>query len=169
MLNERVDALEQYGRRNTLEIHGIPAAREENTRDLVLAACKAVGVELRPEAIDCCHRLAKGANQRSPGIIPKFVRRDVAHMVLDKKKQMRNLSSRAVGVQGEEHSVFINLSLTVMRRKILSQVKKLQKDHGFKYVWVDKAGNIKVRPVYKGRVTVINNDTELNAFIAALA
>jgi hypothetical protein len=169
VLNDRVDSLEQYGRRNTLEIHGIPSAGGENTRDLVLATCKAVGVNLGPEAIDSCHRLPKGANQHSPGIIVKFVRRDDAHMVLDRKKHVRNLSTRAVGVHGEERPIFINLSLTVVRRKILSQVKKLQKNHGFKYVWVDRAGSVKVRPIDKGKVSTINTDKELEAFIAALA
>ncbi|XP_039297440.1 uncharacterized protein LOC111050927 [Nilaparvata lugens] len=114
VLNDRVDSLEQYGRRNMIEIHGIPTVHGEKTNDVVLATCKAVGVDLGPEAIDSCHRLPKGANQHSPGIIVKFVRRDNAHKVLDGKKQVRRLSTRDVGFQTEERPVFINLSLTVM-------------------------------------------------------
>ncbi|XP_039277348.1 uncharacterized protein LOC111045838 [Nilaparvata lugens] len=96
-----------------LEIHGVPTVHGENTRDVVLATCKAVGVDLGPEAIDSCHRLPKGANQHSPGIIVKFVRRDDAHKVLDKKKHVRRLSTRDVGFQAEDRPVFINLSLTL--------------------------------------------------------
>ncbi|XP_022188935.1 uncharacterized protein LOC111047482 [Nilaparvata lugens] len=168
VLNDKVDSLEQYGRRNMIEIHGIPTVHGEKTNEVVLATCKAVGVDLGPEAIDSCHRLPKGANQHSPGIIVKFVRRDDAHKVLDKKKQVRRLSTRDVGFQTEERPVFINLSLTMVRRKILSQLKKLQKEKGFKYVWVDRAGNIKVRPVDKGKVSMINSDRDLEAFIAAM-
>ncbi|XP_039291257.1 uncharacterized protein LOC120352963 [Nilaparvata lugens] len=152
-----------------LEIHGIPSAHEENTRDLVLATCKAVGVELGPEAIDSCHRLPKGAKQHAPGIIVKFVRRDDAHRVLDKKKLKRNLSTRDVGFQTAERPVFVNLSLTGLRRKILSQMKNIQREKNLKYVWVDRTGNIKARPVEKGKISIVNTDKDLESFLATLS
>ncbi|XP_039282941.1 uncharacterized protein LOC120351061 [Nilaparvata lugens] len=169
LLTDKLDALEQYGRKNTLEIRGVPFSENENVRDLVLATCRAVGVDVGAEAIDICHRLKASAAQPTPAIVAKFVRRDVAHQVLSGKKQVRRLSSRVFGLPGEEQPVYINGSLTLVRRKMLSQAKKLQRERGYKYVWVDWAGNVKIRPVDKGRVFTVNNENELQTFMAKCA
>jgi hypothetical protein len=162
-LDDRLDMLEQYGRRNTLEIHGVPAMRDENVADLVIATCKAVGVVLGPQAIDCTHRLPMGGGQRTPGIVARFVRREDADRVLRGKKEVRRLSTRVAGFPGEEQPIFINLSLTARRRGILAQAKRLQKERGFKYVWVDRTGNVKIRPVHNGKVFTIRTENELDS------
>ncbi|XP_039290395.1 uncharacterized protein LOC120352693 [Nilaparvata lugens] len=120
LLTDKLDALEQYGRKNTLEIRGVPFSENENVRDLVIATCRAVGVDVGAEAIDVCHRLKASAAQPTPAIVAKFVRRDVAHQVLSGKKQVRRMSSRVFGLPGEEQPVYINGSLTLVRRKMLS-------------------------------------------------
>lgn len=165
LLTDKLDALEQYGRKNTLEIRGVPVADNENVADLVIATCKAVGVTVGTEAIDVCHRLKKSAAQSTPAIVAKFVRRDVVHQVLAGKKQVRRLSSRVLGVQGDDLPIYINVSLTLVRKRILAQAKKLQKEMDFKYVWVDWAGNVKIRKVDRGKVFTLNTEKDLNSFM----
>ena len=74
--------MEQYSRRECLEIHGIPQPQDpksENTNDVVLRVGKLMGVNLSQEDISVSHRLptsTKYKGKRSePLIIVKFVRK----------------------------------------------------------------------------------------------
>ncbi|XP_022202184.2 uncharacterized protein LOC111058912 [Nilaparvata lugens] len=163
-LSMQADDLEQCGRRNTLEIHGIPVADREVVSKVVLQTCQAVGVQIGAEEIDCCHRLKKRPDSRNPPpIIVKFVRRTIAHEIMQQKRSVNKLSIRRMGMQGETHPVYINLSLTAPRKILLSKVRKLQKEFGFKYVWVDKTSTIKIRIVENGRIYTVRCEKDLKA------
>ena len=54
---EKVNVLEQYGRRQNLEISGIPEKEGENTNKLVIEVAKLANVELSPKQISISHRL----------------------------------------------------------------------------------------------------------------
>ena len=51
------DRLEQYTRKNSLEIHGIPENVYSSTVEAVLEVAKALGVEVRPDDIKISHHL----------------------------------------------------------------------------------------------------------------
>ena len=55
---EKVDAIEQYGRRLNLEILGIPIKDGENVNKIMEKIAKLVNVELSPDQIPTFHRLA---------------------------------------------------------------------------------------------------------------
>ena len=56
-LELRLDELEQYGRRDCLEITGIPAAVNENPTKLVQELSEVTGVDLAESDISIAHRL----------------------------------------------------------------------------------------------------------------
>ena len=76
--------LEQYSRRECLEIQGIPASEDsvnESTNDIVCKISKLMGVEIASEDVSVSHRLPinkiyKG-KRSTQAIIVKFVRKDV--------------------------------------------------------------------------------------------
>ena len=62
-LNEpRVEALEQYGRRSSLRIHGVKTAADESDEDVVKVVekvAKQIGVDISRDDIFRCHRIGK--------------------------------------------------------------------------------------------------------------
>ena len=96
--------LEQYSRRESLEIQGIPASEDsvnESTNDIVCKICELMGVEIAPEDISASHRLP--VNKRYKGkrstqaIIVKFVRRDVKEAVFRLQNKLKNKSTYDLG------------------------------------------------------------------------
>ena len=64
-LQENLDELEQYTRKNSLEFHGIPEDVGISTDEIVCKVAQAVGVEVESEKIEISHRL-----NRKKGIKP---------------------------------------------------------------------------------------------------
>ena len=58
-LNEQIDSLEQYSRRNCLRISPVPEVSSESTDDIVKTVAKTTGVTLPDNAIDRSHRVGK--------------------------------------------------------------------------------------------------------------
>ena len=117
---EKVDVLEQYGRRQNLEISGIPEKEGENTNKLVIEVAKLANVintimmllanvELSPNQISISHRLppkirhllsrntssaqdAKFSNSppKSSSIIVRFVSRDIRNQIFSNRNLLRN-------------------------------------------------------------------------------
>ena len=73
--------LEQYSRRECLEIQGIPVLESEDTNKLVMKVGELVGVPIEQDHISVSHRLPTSTKYKGkkaePAIIVKFVRRDV--------------------------------------------------------------------------------------------
>ena len=68
-LNEELDNLEQYKRKNSLEIHGVPEDAYTSTEEVVIKLGETLSVPIKPEDIEMSHKL----NTRNKPIIVKFV------------------------------------------------------------------------------------------------
>ena len=64
------DKLEQYTRKNSLEIHGVPESAYTETEDVVLKLAEALDVSVEPKDIEICHKLNRKGNKP---IIVKFI------------------------------------------------------------------------------------------------
>ena len=62
---KHLDKVEQYGRRENLEIHGIPMIRNENTNHITKTVAKCLNVELDDSHISTSHRLLHNSNNFS--------------------------------------------------------------------------------------------------------
>ena len=71
-LYEQQDNLEQYTRKNSLEIHGIPEDLYASTEQAVIKLGEHLQVDILPEDIDISHKLFTGKNNPK-GIIVKFI------------------------------------------------------------------------------------------------
>ena len=54
---EKIDAVEQYGRRQNSEIVGVPMEEGEDTNKIMIEVAKLLQVELTPDQISTSHRL----------------------------------------------------------------------------------------------------------------
>ena len=148
-LYAKYDNLEQYGRRETLEIHNVPQYdKNEDTLEVVKKFFGSMmDEEVRGEYISTCHRLIvpkdkdcrnKHEDPKCPVIYVKFVQRDQKISFLKRKwllKGKRNSNG---------YSYFINENLTERRRILFNVAKNRLREAGWQYVWT-KNGNIKAR------------------------
>ena len=79
---EKLDNLEQYGRRQNLEIIGIPQRDDEDTNSIVIEVAKMMGVKVLPEQISTSHRMPVNRKKNldqiaNRPIIARFTNRDI--------------------------------------------------------------------------------------------
>lgn len=162
-LKFKLDDQEQYSRRNCLEIHGLPEIDGENPVAEVIKIGRAVGMDIKPEMIDNCHRLGR-KTRTSPatrGIIVKFMRNFDKMNFLKCRKIKRNLTTNDLGLQiTVSRSIFINENLTQHRRALLSAARKLRTSCDLKYVWT-RNGNIYVRENETTEIVNVKCDDDL--------
>lgn len=145
-LETRLDEAEQYSRRNTLEIHGIPMEKNENVVNLVKTVGRALDYAVEENMIDACHRLrVRDGSGKAPGIVVKLVRRLDAEGLLQKRRVKRNLSTHDLGMTSRPAEVvYVNESLAPNRRRLLNAARQAKKDKGYTYLWI-RGGKILMR------------------------
>lgn len=136
------DKLEQYSRKNSLRIIGLPARKDEDTDEAIIQLCnEKLGVSITKADIDCSHRLFSKDSARSP-IIVKFCRRTVKNMVFHNKKKIKNTK------------IVIFEDLTKKRAQLLHRAKEV---HGMKNVWTSEGVVlIKVETKIKKKISEVD-------------
>ncbi|EDO27512.1 predicted protein [Nematostella vectensis] len=90
--------LEQYGRRECLEIRGIPEVKGEDTSQIACQVANLIGVKLSRQDISTSHRI-KPKNSTAkfpPSIIVKFTSRDKRDETYKARGRLRELSTHNV-------------------------------------------------------------------------
>ena len=168
-LKKTCNELEQYSRRECLEIHGIPLPPKErnikeNTNELVIKIGDKMGVPVGPEDISVSHRIPtsqKYQGKRSaPAIIVKFKRRDTKEMFYRGRKELRGLTTKDFGYTNE-NNIFINESLTEANKELFKATLKVKKDYKYDYIWSTN-GKIYLRKDRDSSAILIKNEGELD-------
>ena len=112
---DKVDSLKQYGRRNNLEIVGVPYKEGENTNKIAMEVCKLIDVDITQDQISTSHRLQtkKRTNEKitSPPIIVRFIGRNVRNKVFSYRKLIRSADMKKFFINGIEN-FYVNENLT---------------------------------------------------------
>ena len=149
-VKESCNTLEQYSRRDCVELRGIPIEEgtlHEDTNNIVIKVSEAMGLNVRKEDISVSHRLPvsrfeptqrrtrsrPGTYNTSP-IIIKFVRRDVRERFYSARKNLRDKSARDL-VYHNDTKIYIVESLTQKNRELLKECIKAKNDLKFKFTW----------------------------------
>lgn len=144
-LENRIEDLENYSRRNCIEIQGIPEEKGENVTDVVKKVGEALGVKIADDMIDACHRVGGRTGEKRPrGIILKLVRRTDKDTIMRKRQERkRDFSTRHLGMSSDT-PVYLNDSLSPSRRRLLGRARQLKIEKAYKYLWL-RNGNILLR------------------------
>ncbi|KAI4466558.1 l1 transposable element-related [Holotrichia oblita] len=112
--------LEQYSRRNSIRIFGVPERDNEDTNEVVIDLCKnKLNLDIPSDKIDCSHRRrAKESNHRP--ILVKFISRDKKKSVYNNKKKLKGTK------------IVIKEDLTASNNQLL---KEAVKKYGGKSAW----------------------------------
>lgn len=142
--SKAMNDLEQYSRRDCIEIRGVPFTQEESTDDIVEKVGEIIGVDLETDDISISHRLADkvitrndGTQiKRDPAIIVKFTKRSTRDEFYYSRKKLHKRSTRDLGfTRQREQPIFICESLTATNRKIFNSCLAFKKKNDYKFIW----------------------------------
>ena len=169
-LKAEYNDLEQYSRRDCLEIRGIPFDKDEDTTELVQKVAELIDVDLHDEDISISHRLNNGVTTRDdgvqivrdPAIIVKFTKRSDRDDVYNGRKLLKNKSTRDLGFKRHrEQPIFISESLTKKNKTLFNKCLKVKKDRNFKFIWT-RYGKIHLRKDINHPVITITKEEDLS-------
>ena len=149
------NSLEQYGRRNNIEITGIPDnVLDQNLEEKVVDILNEISVNVSPKDIEVCNRVGVWKN-RSKKTIVCFINRKHAKEVLTSKKILRKSSS-------PNCNVFINENLTVKNNEITFLDRKLKHSGHLNKIYTrDGTVHISSPEIHRGKVLKIYHINDL--------
>lgn len=163
-LERKVDDLEQYSRRNCVELQGIPEEKNETVMEIVKNVGKALNMDITDDMVDACHRVGNKQDStasRPRGIIVKFVRRFDKELLVSKRRdKKRDFSTRHIGLSVDK-PIFVNKSLSPVRRRLLGLAREVKKTRGVKYLWL-RGGNILMRKTDGSPAIEIRSEADLD-------
>lgn len=131
VLETSLDDLEQYTRRNSLRLQGLPELEGEETTEVALKAINE-NLQLTPplstQELDRVHRVGPRDNNKPRGIIIKFATYRSRQRVYSKKK---DLFTR----EPNKPRLFLNEDLTKPRAQLLAKARSYKRDNRLKGAW----------------------------------
>ena len=158
------DKLEQYTRKNSLEIHGVPESAYTETEDVVLKLAETLDVSVEPKDIEICHKLNRKGNKP---IIVKFISHKVKTNLYRARAKLKNVRvsnifpqfSSSILVQADR--IFLNENLTLHRKKIMNRANEMRRNDELLSVW-SMDGSIYVKTSPQGKPVRINELEDLD-------
>ena len=143
---DELDSLEQYSRRNTLTISGLPETQRENTDALVIDLARAAGVKVTEADLDRSHRVGQFKRDKPRQIIAKFVSFNKRQELLEARRNLRagrvqrhpTLTERVLA------QTFIAENLTKRNQLILFVARQLRRKGKIHSAWTNNC-QIKIR------------------------
>lgn len=157
------DSLEQYTRKNLVEIHGVPESAYTSTEEVVLKLAEAMEVIVQPQDIEISHKLHRKGNKP---IIVKFQSHKVKSSLYKARVKLKNISVSSLFPQAtyassvQSGKIFLTESLTSYRRSIVNKANEKRKDGELLSVWT-MDGKIYVKTSPQGRPLRINELDDL--------
>ena len=160
-LADELDHLEQYTRKSSLEIHGVPEDGYESTEEVVIKLGALLGVDITPQDIEISHKLKR----RNKPIIVKFSSYKTKSKLYKKRVELKNCvaSDLIPNLRGDSRNnrLFLNENLTVHRREILKKANNMRKDRLIQSAWT-LDGKIFVKTSPEGRPVSISCEEDLD-------
>lgn len=156
-LEESLDDLEQYGRRNSLRFHNcsVPPDQQQtgkrlDTDSIVVNICKKMGVELTDDDISRSHPIGKPNSRGNIQIISKFKNWKVKNKVYSEKRKLKN------------SSVFVTEDLTKFRQGLVQELSKAKRDGYVNSFWTNDS-RIFAKVHERGPKSLIRSFNDINA------
>lgn len=148
---------EEFIRKNSLEISGVPEEKGEEIFEVIKKVGKGLGINVTPEMLEVYHRSgAESQTSDKPrGIVVKFARKKHKEEFLQKRRLKRVLRTKDVDLSGDS-CIYINEILSDECRKVLNAARLVKKEKGFKYLWV-RNGKVLLRKEENGNVITLSS------------
>lgn len=129
---------QQWQRLQNLELVNIPENKDEELLNIVLKTANHIGAAIQPTDIEFAHRVQPrraASAQRARPIIVRFRQRSIKDRVIAAARKHRNMTTRDIGIGGEEGRIYVNEHLIKENKMLLGSCRQKAKEAGFKYVW----------------------------------
>ena len=164
LLKKSLNDLEQYTRRDCLEIRGIPLPSApmdlDQTDEVVLKIGEKIGVPMQKSGISISHRVPSRkqftdeGNPIPPAIIVKFVKRETRENLYRARKNLKSVSTVDLGYS-VANKIYVNESLTKRNKELFKLCLKCKRDFSYKFLWTN-AGRIFLRKNLGSPVIPVN-------------
>ncbi|KAH7945544.1 hypothetical protein HPB49_012180 [Dermacentor silvarum] len=153
-LKKELNELQQYSRRQNLEVHGIQVITNENLLAVVNSVGESLGLqELTDSDIDSIHRLPSRPN-RVPPIIIRFATRKMKEQWKAKAKLLRE----------RESDVRFFENLTPLNKKLLYLARAKAVEIGYEFVW-EHRGTVLTRKKPGNSAIKISTESDLEKMV----
>ena len=155
-----VNELEQYGRREMIEIAGIPRLEDENVEQTVIKLCSHLNSTIEDTDIEAAHRIS---SRESASIIVKFKSRKMRNHVYKMRNMLKSMTTHSIGIAEERASsrIFINESLSKRNKELFAKTQEFRKSRHYKFLWT-KNGNIMLRETETSNIIRIKEESDLS-------
>ena len=130
-LEKELANLAQYGRRESIEILGIPRSiSDDKLEETVLEILKNIGLELDSYDLVAVHRLKGRLEGNFQSTIVRFLNRKDAYFCLENKKELLACKNK----MGFKNLFFVE-NLCPFYKELYNKCKKLKEENKIKHVW----------------------------------
>ena len=135
-LEKKCTSNDQYSRRNSLEISGIPDSVHINQLEFkVIEILNQLNIKVNLWDIEACHRLYNKPNSKSPAkVIVRFMNRKNTFISLQRKKSLKYITLQSIGINSN-NKLFINENLCPAYRDIFDFAYKLLNQNVISHLW----------------------------------
>ena len=160
------DELEQYTRKNSIEICGIPESAYNSTEEAALKLSEALEVSMGSEDIEISHHLnRKGSEKGIRPIIVKFVSHKVKTQFYKSRAKLKHVRVKHVFPSCSVATrtggrIFINESLTSFKREVVKKANQMRKDDLINSCWT-LDGKIYIKTSPEGKPVRIYEEGDL--------
>lgn len=135
-LRDRVRTLEQYTRRNNVEISGVPVTPGEKVQEIIKDLGEYLEVATSELDIAAAHRIPTFKKDSIPSIVVQFQHRATRDMWISSYRQKKMMTAKDINRAYPASRVFVNEHLSPDNKIFLARLKKKCRDIGYKYAWV---------------------------------
>ena len=111
---------DQYSRRETIRVTGVPYKTWEDTTHLMVRIAESLGVYISASDISVSHRSGRRVGVAPRPILVKFVRREVKAQILMNKKLAGNIKTDD---DGNPVRIYLDENLTGMRARVCKKLR----------------------------------------------
>ena len=165
---DQVNVLEQYSRKQCININGVPEAHGENVAQKVLDIARAAGVELSPSEVDVAHRVGRPRDGSRRAIIARFVSFTARQKLYDRRRELRNatVAPGSTLTTEELRGVYVSDSLTQRNEETMYSARQMKKEGKIWAAWTDN-GKMKVKLERNGPTKIVNSTSHLHELVGA--
>ena len=166
-----VDNVQQYQRRDCIEITEVPVLPTDNPKQIVVEVGELMGIDVTEDHISTAHRLP--STKKVPnGIIAEFVHRDKKEEFYKRQRQLTGKKSIDIPCVANEYGksiyesnkIYINESLTPYRRKLFGKINEFKRTNKWKHIW-SVNGKILLRQTDDSSVVGFTTYEEFDQFL----
>lgn len=164
-LETRLNDIEQEKMGNRIVVKGIPRQNKEITPMQILKkVTAAINVRLEDKDVKECYIKNNTRESEKQIMMVKLTNEEIKNVIIEKKKQARNIRASQCNLHGGEGTIYIEEQLTDHNSRIFFAARQLKKEAGYKYVWVS-AGKILVRKKEGDRIKQITSDKDVEEIL----